>query len=362
MVPRAELHDQRRLAHGRPVRHRLQRHRGRGRLRARTRSRCRWATPAAASARARSRTPPTSTSCPSTRSSPAPSPRRSSAWRPGAYAEHVDMQQKRVRAAYLGEKASLDPFAAVRIAKASSEIDAAWALLVANIREEQAHVAKGEKIPLGLRLRVRRDQVLGTQRAIDADRLALRGLRRPGARPAAPTSSAPGATPTPAGCTPPTTPSGRCRCTARTSSGTRSTRGCTDRWHFTKESVQHSASKAGRRDHPQLLRGRERSRRRRRPAAGDAARRRTRRLGVVQLRPRAAALRGVVPHPARRPARLRRLRQAAGGGQLLPALGRLRRQSSSTSSASTGSTCSATAWAAVRRCASRSATPTGSAG
>ena len=86
----------------------------------------------------------------------------------GAYSEHVDMQQKRVRAAYLGEKASSDPFAAVRIAKASSEIDAAWALLVNNLREEQAYVAKGEKIPLSLRLRVRRDQVLGTQRAIDA--------------------------------------------------------------------------------------------------------------------------------------------------------------------------------------------------
>jgi 3-hydroxy-9,10-secoandrosta-1,3,5(10)-triene-9,17-dione monooxygenase len=86
----------------------------------------------------------------------------------GAYAEHVEMQQKRVRAAYLGEKASSDPFAAVRIARAGSEIDAAWALLMANIREEQAHVARGEKIPLQLRLRVRRDQVLGTQRAIDA--------------------------------------------------------------------------------------------------------------------------------------------------------------------------------------------------
>ena len=85
----------------------------------------------------------------------------------GAYAEHVDMQQKRVRAAYLGEKASLDPFAAVRIARASSEIDA-WALLVNNIREEQACVERGEKIPLKLRLKVRRDQVLGTQRAIDA--------------------------------------------------------------------------------------------------------------------------------------------------------------------------------------------------
>jgi 3-hydroxy-9,10-secoandrosta-1,3,5(10)-triene-9,17-dione monooxygenase len=86
----------------------------------------------------------------------------------GAYAEHVEMQQNRRRAAYLGEKASLDPFAAVRIARASSEIDAAWALTMQNIREEEALVAKGEPIPLGLRLKVRRDQVLGSQRAIDA--------------------------------------------------------------------------------------------------------------------------------------------------------------------------------------------------
>ncbi|WP_300677651.1 3-hydroxy-9,10-secoandrosta-1,3,5(10)-triene-9,17-dione monooxygenase oxygenase subunit [Nocardioides sp.] len=86
----------------------------------------------------------------------------------GAYAEHVEMQNKRVRASYIGEKASLDPFAAVRIARASSDIDASWALLINNIREEQAHVARGEKIPLSLRLRVRRDQVLGTQRSIDA--------------------------------------------------------------------------------------------------------------------------------------------------------------------------------------------------
>jgi len=86
----------------------------------------------------------------------------------GAYAEHVEMQQKRTRAAYIGEKASLDPFAAVRIARASSEIDAAWALLVNNIREEQDFVSKGEKIPLTTRLKVRRDQVLGSQRALDA--------------------------------------------------------------------------------------------------------------------------------------------------------------------------------------------------
>ncbi|MFD7076576.1 3-hydroxy-9,10-secoandrosta-1,3,5(10)-triene-9,17-dione monooxygenase oxygenase subunit [Nocardioides sp. NPDC059952] len=85
----------------------------------------------------------------------------------GAYEEHVTMQQNRVRASY-GEKASLDPFAAVRVATASSDIDAAWALLMGNIREQQAHVARGEKIPITQRLRIRRDQVLGTQRAIDA--------------------------------------------------------------------------------------------------------------------------------------------------------------------------------------------------
>lgn len=85
----------------------------------------------------------------------------------GAYDEHVTMQQNRVRASY-GEKASLDPFAAVRVATASSDIDAAWALLMGNIREQQAYVARGEKIPITQRLRIRRDQVLGTQRAIDA--------------------------------------------------------------------------------------------------------------------------------------------------------------------------------------------------
>lgn len=86
----------------------------------------------------------------------------------GVYAEHVELQRTRVRAAYAGERASLDPFAAVRVARAGSEIDAAWALTMQNIRDEQAHVSRGERVPLGLRLKVRRDQVLGSQRAIDA--------------------------------------------------------------------------------------------------------------------------------------------------------------------------------------------------
>jgi 3-hydroxy-9,10-secoandrosta-1,3,5(10)-triene-9,17-dione monooxygenase len=86
----------------------------------------------------------------------------------GAYDEHVEMQRKRVRAAYIAEKAASDPFASVRIARASSEIDAAWALLMNNLREMQEIVARGEKIPLNLRLKVRRDQVIGTERAVSA--------------------------------------------------------------------------------------------------------------------------------------------------------------------------------------------------
>jgi 3-hydroxy-9,10-secoandrosta-1,3,5(10)-triene-9,17-dione monooxygenase len=86
----------------------------------------------------------------------------------GAYDEHVEMQRKRVRAAYIAEKAVNDPFASVRIARAAGEIDAAWALLMNNIRELQDLTEKGEKIPLNLRLRVRRDQVIGTERAVAA--------------------------------------------------------------------------------------------------------------------------------------------------------------------------------------------------
>ena len=86
----------------------------------------------------------------------------------GAYAEHVEMQQKRVRAAYLAEKTANDPYATVRIARAANEIDSAWVLQMHNLKQLQASVAKGEKIPLQLRLKVRRDQVIASERAIRA--------------------------------------------------------------------------------------------------------------------------------------------------------------------------------------------------
>jgi 3-hydroxy-9,10-secoandrosta-1,3,5(10)-triene-9,17-dione monooxygenase len=90
----------------------------------------------------------------------------------GAYDAHVEHQGKRVRAAYAGEQSKEDPFAKVRIAEAASEIDAAWLQLTHNIDELYQLACNGEKLPFPTRLRVRRDQVRGTERAIFAiDRL-----------------------------------------------------------------------------------------------------------------------------------------------------------------------------------------------
>ncbi len=93
----------------------------------------------------------------------------------GAYDEHVEMQQKRTRAAYLGEKASLDPFSAVRIAKASSEIDAAWALLV-NADQRHLPPARLARRPRGSRPRRQRPRA----RPADVRRARVRPQDRPG--------------------------------------------------------------------------------------------------------------------------------------------------------------------------------------
>ena len=54
------------------------------------------------------------------------------------------------------------------MAEAASEIDAAWLQLTSNIAIEYELVKAGEKIPFTQRLKVRRDQVRGTERAIFA--------------------------------------------------------------------------------------------------------------------------------------------------------------------------------------------------
>ena len=86
----------------------------------------------------------------------------------GAYAAHVEYQRGRVRASYVGQKAAEDPFGQVRIAEAAALVDAAWAALERNMTDLMTLARAGEKLPLPLRLRVRRDQVTGTGQAIRA--------------------------------------------------------------------------------------------------------------------------------------------------------------------------------------------------
>ena len=86
----------------------------------------------------------------------------------GAYDAHVDYQRTRVSAAYAGHKVAEDPFAQARVAEAAAEIDAAWLALERNMTELMGYPRAGEPIPMPLRLRIRRDQVIGTGRAISA--------------------------------------------------------------------------------------------------------------------------------------------------------------------------------------------------
>jgi 3-hydroxy-9,10-secoandrosta-1,3,5(10)-triene-9,17-dione monooxygenase len=90
----------------------------------------------------------------------------------GAYRAHVDYTRERVRAAYAGVRAAEDPHSQVRVAEAASDVDAAWLALRANMTELMDLVTAGEKPPVALRLRIRRDQVRGTELSIRAvDRL-----------------------------------------------------------------------------------------------------------------------------------------------------------------------------------------------
>ena len=86
----------------------------------------------------------------------------------GAYQAHVAYQRDRVRAAYAGEKAGDDPFGQVHAAEAAGLLDAAWLALERNMAELMALARAGERLPVPLRLRVRRDQVTGTAQAVRA--------------------------------------------------------------------------------------------------------------------------------------------------------------------------------------------------
>jgi 3-hydroxy-9,10-secoandrosta-1,3,5(10)-triene-9,17-dione monooxygenase len=89
----------------------------------------------------------------------------------GAYESYVEWTKARVRAS-TGGKAADDSFNQIRIAEASSKIDGAVLQIERNIDEALGYIERGEKIPMTLRVRVRRDQVSATGAGIQAvDRL-----------------------------------------------------------------------------------------------------------------------------------------------------------------------------------------------
>ncbi|MDL4819741.1 3-hydroxy-9,10-secoandrosta-1,3,5(10)-triene-9,17-dione monooxygenase oxygenase subunit [Actinomadura opuntiae] len=86
----------------------------------------------------------------------------------GCHDLYVARMRDRIRLSLGGGRFVEDQFAQVAVARAASEIDAAILQTDRNVREIYAYAVRNEKIPMELRLRARRDQVRGTERAIEA--------------------------------------------------------------------------------------------------------------------------------------------------------------------------------------------------
>ncbi|MDH6280216.1 3-hydroxy-9,10-secoandrosta-1,3,5(10)-triene-9,17-dione monooxygenase oxygenase subunit [Prescottella agglutinans] len=86
----------------------------------------------------------------------------------GCYEIYLNAMRDRVRLSLGGGRFAEDQFAQVAVARASSEIDAAILQMDRNIRELVELAEEGQPLPMSKRLRVRRDQVRGTERALEA--------------------------------------------------------------------------------------------------------------------------------------------------------------------------------------------------
>lgn len=86
----------------------------------------------------------------------------------GAYDYHVDRARRRTRLSHGGRKGIEDDFAHVAVARGIGELDASVLQLDRDLREQYAHAARNEPIPMELRLRARRDQVRCTERAVES--------------------------------------------------------------------------------------------------------------------------------------------------------------------------------------------------
>ncbi|MDT2008251.1 flavin-dependent monooxygenase [Rhodococcus opacus] len=86
----------------------------------------------------------------------------------GCYERYLTFMRERVRLSLGGGRFVDDQFAQVAVARAASEIDAAILQMDRNVRELWELAEAGAELPMGLRLRVRRDQVRATERALEA--------------------------------------------------------------------------------------------------------------------------------------------------------------------------------------------------
>ncbi|KQY50961.1 MULTISPECIES: 3-hydroxy-9,10-secoandrosta-1,3,5(10)-triene-9,17-dione monooxygenase oxygenase subunit [unclassified Nocardioides] len=86
----------------------------------------------------------------------------------GCLETYVGEMADRLRLSLGGGRFAEDQFAQVAVARASSAVDGAVLQMDRNMSEMYAAAAAGGEIPMELRLRTRRDQVLGTERALEA--------------------------------------------------------------------------------------------------------------------------------------------------------------------------------------------------
>lgn len=86
----------------------------------------------------------------------------------GCYETYLSAMRDRVRLSLGGGRFAEDQSAQIAVARASSEIDAAILQMDRNIRELLELAEAGQPLLMSMRLRVRRDQVRGTERALEA--------------------------------------------------------------------------------------------------------------------------------------------------------------------------------------------------
>ncbi|MFC4603985.1 3-hydroxy-9,10-secoandrosta-1,3,5(10)-triene-9,17-dione monooxygenase oxygenase subunit [Rhodococcus kronopolitis] len=86
----------------------------------------------------------------------------------GCYETYLATMRDRVRLSLGGGRFVEDRFAQVTVARAASEIDASILQMDRNVTALYEAASAGQEITMLLRLRSRRDQVLGTERALDA--------------------------------------------------------------------------------------------------------------------------------------------------------------------------------------------------